>query len=109
MRTARTLHSNPIIFQALLSNVRKSHSHCTKRDLHIDSEGKSIASLEVDIMMAKDLPKMDWYSGKCDPYVILGLSPPSACLDTTDRRTKVKPRQRSPVWNQSFVFKVSAE
>lgn len=56
-------------------------------------------------MMAKDLPKMDWYSGKCDPYVILSLSPPAACADTSDKRTKVKPRERSPVWNQSFIFK----
>ena len=56
-------------------------------------------------MMAKDLPKMDWYSGKCDPYVILSLSPPAACADTSDKRTKVKPRERSPVWNQSFNFK----
>ncbi|GMI13592.1 hypothetical protein TrLO_g1160 [Triparma laevis f. longispina] len=91
--------------KALLANVRKTHSHCNKREVNIDHEGKSIASLEVEIMMAKDLPKMDWYSGKCDPYVILSLSPPAACLDTSDKRTKVKPRERSPVWNQSFIFK----
>ncbi len=91
--------------KALLVNVRKSHSHCNEREVNIDGAGKSIASLEVEIMMAKDLPKMDWYSGKCDPYVILTMSPPAACLDQTDKRTKVKPRERSPVWNQSFIFK----
>lgn len=73
--------------------------------MSIDKVGNSNASLEVEIMMAKDLPKMDWYSGKCDPYVMLSLSPPAACLDQSDKRTKVKPRERSPVWNQSFIFK----
>ena len=73
--------------------------------MNIDKTGNSIASLEVEIMMARDLPKMDWYSGKCDPYVILSMSPPAACLDQSDKRTKVKPRERSPVWNQSFIFK----
>jgi len=60
-------------------------------------------------MMAKDLPKMDWYSGKCDPYVILSLSPPAACLDSSDKRTKVKPRERSPVWNQVGVDRRRSE
>jgi Ca2+-dependent lipid-binding protein len=85
--------------------VKKNHDECNKRGVNIDKNGNSVASLEVEIMMAKDLPKMDWYSGKCDPYVILSLSPPAACLDQSDKRTKVKPRERSPVWNQSFVFK----
>jgi hypothetical protein len=79
-------------------NTRRRMKRC------VDEHGASVARLEVEIKMGKDLPKMDWYSGKCDGYVTLSLSPPAACPDTSDRRTRVTPRERSPQWNQAFVF-----
>jgi len=38
-------------------------------------DGESTARLELMIQEGKDLPKMDWYSGKCDPYVEILVSP----------------------------------
>jgi len=59
----------------------------------------------MEILMARDLPKMDGPSGLCDPNVILSISSQGACLDQSDKRAKVEPQEQSPVGNQSFMFK----
>jgi len=47
---------------------------------------------------------MDWYSGKCDPYIIASLSPEVACPDKNDKRTKVAPHNRNPTFNTKLEF-----
>jgi len=52
--------------------------------------------LQLKIVRAKHLPKMDWFSNS-DPYVKLEMGDQSF-------QTSTKPNQLSPIWNETFIL-----
>lgn len=69
-----------------------------------DLNGNSIARLDVTVFEARNLPKMDMFSGKADPYVKLLIKPTSASADTADKRTEIKWKNLNPRFDQNFTF-----
>lgn len=59
--------------------------------------------LNIKIVEAKDVPKMDAV-GKSDPYVILKLSKSSQ-----EWKTKVQKNTYTPVWNQEFKLPLTSQ
>ena len=56
--------------------------------------------LNIKVVEAKDLPKMDLF-GKLDPYVVMLISNSQIV-----QKTSVIEKNYSPVWNESFKFMV---
>lgn len=73
--------------------------------LGYDVWGNSLAVLHVTVHGAKDLPRMDMFSGSADPFVTVELAPTSACPGTTIQRTETKWGQVQPTFEHDFTFK----
>jgi len=57
--------------------------------------------LNVRVIEARDLPRMDGMFGKSDPYCVLKVSGTSACQRTSSRKNTL-----SPHWNEVFQFNI---
>ncbi|KAK2581692.1 hypothetical protein KPH14_002179 [Odynerus spinipes] len=84
------------------------------RSLKIQSQGRgellvsfgwqpAMSQLAVSVLKARNLPKMD-VTGLADPYVQIYLYRKSKCIAT--KKTHVKKRTLSPVFNEPFVFEI---
>jgi Ca2+-dependent lipid-binding protein len=82
--------------------IRFSKEGSSVNDEVVNSQrDQVIGFLKLDIVEAKDLPKMDLGLGKCDPFVVLRMDGSNYTFKTT---TKYK--TYTPVWNESFLLPV---
>lgn len=90
------------------------HRNIYPRSLKIQSQGRGellvsfcwkpvTNQLTVLVLKARDLPKMD-VTGLADPYVKIYLFYKSKCI--AEKSTHVKKRTLSPVFNETFDFKM---
>lgn len=88
----------------LLQEVQHSEHYNRTTGVGEDLQGHSVARLEVQVIEARDLPKMDMFSGKADPYAVVSVHPAAASGDKSDKRTETKWKNLNPVWDETFVI-----
>jgi hypothetical protein len=69
--------------------------------LEVDAEAKGPRRVEVTVVSARHLPKVDILTGKCDPYVVVSLP------GFAEFKTEVIKKTYDPDWQQFFSFDVS--
>jgi hypothetical protein len=68
--------------------------------LEVDPEAKGPRRVEVMVVSARHLPKVDILTGKCDPYVVVSLP------GLAEFKTEVIKKTYDPDWQQSFSFDI---
>jgi hypothetical protein len=69
--------------------------------LEVDPEAKGPRKVELTVVSARHLPKVDIMTGKCDPYVMISFP------GFGEFKTEVIKKTYNPDWEQSFSFDVA--
>ena len=73
----------------------------------VDASERHTKILEVRVIRATDLQRLDFLGGLCDPYVKLSLQVKDSRNAVMEPiRTRTVPKTLNPYWNQEFLIRV---